>query len=64
MTYSLMMQAVADANLAEARRHADRARRARRARAAAPHAPRRRTSHTVAAISRMLTPSSHAPSVS
>ena len=64
MTYSLMMQAVADANLAEARRHADRARRARQVRATASHAPRRRTSHTVAAISRMLTPSSHAPSVS
>ena len=33
MTYSLMIQAVADANLADARQRADRARRARQARA-------------------------------
>jgi hypothetical protein len=64
MTYSLMIQAVADANLADARQRADRARRARQARATAGHAPRRRTSHTVAAMSRLLTTSSHAPSVS
>lgn len=64
MTYSLMIQAVADANLADARRRADAARRARQARATARHAPRRRTSHTVAAMSSALTASSHAPSVS
>jgi hypothetical protein len=64
MTHPLMIQAVADANLADARRRAGRARRARQARAAARHAPRRRTSHTVAAMSRLLTASSHAPSVS
>ena len=64
MTYSLMIQAVADGNLADARRRADRARRDRQVRAATRHASRRRTSHTVAAISRALTPSSHAPSVS
>jgi hypothetical protein len=64
MTYSLMIQAVADANLADARRRADRAGRVRQARATARHAPRRRTSHTVAAMSRLLTTSSHAPSVS
>lgn len=63
MTYSLMIQAVADANLAEARRRADRARHARQVRNTR-HAPRRRTSHTVAAMSRLLTTSSHAPSVS
>ena len=63
MTYSLMIQAVADEHLADARRHADRARRARQARDTR-HAPRRRTSHTVAAMSRLLTTSSHAPSVS
>jgi hypothetical protein len=64
MTYPLMMQAVADANLADARLRADRARRARSVRASARHAPRRRTSHTVAAMSRLLTTRSHAPSVS
>ena len=64
MTYSLMIQAVADANLADARQRADRARRARQARATARHAPRRRTSHTVAAMRSALTASSHAPSVS
>ena len=64
MTYPLMIQAVADGNLADARRRADRARRARQARAATHHASRRRTSHTVAAMSRALTASSHAPSVS
>jgi hypothetical protein len=64
MTYSLMIQAVADANLADARRRADSVRRARQARATARHAPRRRTSHTVAAMSSALTTSSHAPSVS
>ena len=58
MTYSLMIQAVAEANLADARR------RARQARATTRHAPRRRTSQTVAAMSRALTASSHAPSVS
>lgn len=63
MTYSLMIQAVADANLADARQRADRARRARQVRGTR-HAPRRRTSHTVAAMSRLLTTSSHAPSVS
>ena len=63
MTYSLMIQAVADEQLADARRRADRARRARQARSTR-HAPRRRTSHTVAAMSRLLTTSSHAPSVS
>jgi len=63
MTYPLMIQAVADANLADARRRADRARRAREARETR-NAPRRRTSHTVAAMSRLLTTSSHAPSVS
>jgi len=64
MTYSLMIQAVADANLADARRRADRARRARQVKAATRHASRRRTSHTVAAMSSALTTSSHAPSVS
>jgi hypothetical protein len=64
MTYPLMIQAIADANLTEARRRADRARRASRARAATRHASRRRTTHTVAAMSSALTASSHAPSVS
>ena len=64
MTYPLMIQAIADANLTEARRRADRTRRARHARAATRHASRRRTSHTVAAMSSALTTSSHAPSVS
>jgi hypothetical protein len=64
MTYPLMIQAIADANLADARRRAGRARRARQVRAATRHAPRRRTSQTVAAMSRALTASSHAPSVS
>jgi hypothetical protein len=64
MSYPLMIHAVADANLADARRRADRARRARQARAATRHAPRRRTSHTVPAMSSALTASSHAPSVS
>jgi hypothetical protein len=63
MTYSLMIQAVAGEQLADARRRADRARRARQVRSTR-HAPRRRTSHTVAAMSRLLTTSSHAPSVS
>jgi len=63
MTYPLMIQAVADANLADARRRADRARRARQARNTR-HAPRRRTGHTVAAMSRLLTTSSHEPSAS
>jgi hypothetical protein len=63
MSYPLMIQAVADANLADARRRADQARRARQARASR-HAPRRRTSHTVAAMSRAVTASSQAPSVS
>jgi hypothetical protein len=64
MTYPLMIQAIADGNLADARRRADRARRARQVRGATHHASRRRTSHTVAAMSRALTPSSQAPSVS
>lgn len=64
MMYPLMIQAVADAHLADARRHADRARRARQARATNRNAPRRRTSQTVAAMSRLLTASGHAPSVS
>jgi len=64
MTYSLMIQVVADESLADARRRADRARRARQVRSATRHAPRRRTSRTVAAMSRLLTASSHAPSVS
>ena len=64
MTYPLMIQAIADGNLADARRRADRARRARQVRAATHHASRRRTSHTVAAMSRALAPSSQAPSVS
>ena len=64
MTYPLMIQAIADGNLADARRRTDRARRARQVRAATRHASRRRTSHTVAAMSSALTASSHAPSVS
>ena len=62
MTYSLMIQAVADAIPTEPGALPPGA--ATPAGQRARHAPRRRTSHTVAAMSRALTTSSHAPSVS
>jgi hypothetical protein len=63
MWYSTIIMSIAEDRLAEARQRAERTRLVRQARASR-HAPRRRTSHTVAAISRALTASSHAPSVS